>query len=71
MILDLSYLNEVSGGYSGFISELLDKYIQDVPSDFDGLVEATHSKDCEKIRRASRRLISSTKIVGATVIGEN
>ena len=68
MIINLDYLKEIAGGMDEFVVEILEKYVDTVPRDFDALKGVVKNGGPAQIRKAAHKLISSTRIVGAEEI---
>lgn len=63
-MINLQHLKTLSKGNSGFISEILQVYLTNVPRDFEELKSSYEARDMDKVRYLAHKLKSSTFTVG-------
>ncbi|MCF8255584.1 MAG: Hpt domain-containing protein [Bacteroidia bacterium] len=64
-IIDLSYLNEISGGDSSFIKEMLELYINTTATEADLYTEMLNSRDYEGIGHLAHKMKAPIQMLGA------
>lgn len=65
-IIDLTYLNEISGGDSSFIKEMLELYVNTTATEgalFDGLVQ---NNDLDGINHLAHKMKAPIQMLGAS-----
>lgn len=62
--MNLSYLEELSGGDRGFILEILNTFVDGLPRDIQNLEEAGQKKEQETLSKIAHRLKSSLQMLG-------
>ena len=64
MDLKLDYLNEIAGGDTEFINEILETYLNEIPKDMQILHQAITSKDLSKVQKIAHKMKSSFRLLG-------
>lgn len=68
--LDLSYLQQLSGGIIEFENEILQMFVDQTPEDFGLLKEAIKTNDIKRVGEIAHKMKSSTQIVGSAQCSE-
>ena len=64
MELKLDYLNEIAGGDTTFINEILETYLQEIPKDMELLHQFINSKDISEVQKTAHKMKSSFRLLG-------
>ena len=64
LLMDLTYLMELSGGDRGFILEILETFLTELPGDMQLLRGATQAEDAQALYKIAHRLKSSLQMLG-------
>ncbi|MGB0430005.1 MAG: Hpt domain-containing protein [Bacteroidia bacterium] len=62
--LDLTYLNEISGGDEDFIKEMIETFLEETPKDLDQIKIHFDSKDWAEMGKTAHKMKSSIKMFG-------
>jgi HPt (histidine-containing phosphotransfer) domain-containing protein len=60
-------LRQLANGESGFITEMIDIFLEDVPVSTQKMAEALEESDLKMVARQAHKLKSSTRLVGADI----
>ncbi len=63
--IDLSYLNEISGGSAEFIVEMIDVFIDQTPQYFESLKTSIENKDWKGTGDAAHKIKPTLAFIGA------
>lgn len=69
-VLNLEFLQEMSGGYIPFIIEILEIFVEDGPSTFQSINKNLADKDFSSVKTSVHKLKSSLKILGAEKLAD-
>lgn len=64
--IDLSYLEEITGGDNEMILEMLDLFISDMPEHLNKIRVHAESKDVEELGKEAHKMKPTTQYVGLT-----
>ncbi|MCB0737063.1 MAG: Hpt domain-containing protein [Bacteroidetes bacterium] len=62
--VDLSYLNEISGGDKEFIDEMINTFLEETPKDLAAIKEHSDSSNWTEVGKTAHKLKSSIKMFG-------
>ena len=65
--IDPEMLQELSNGDNGFISEIIEIFLEDVPVSFKKMAEAIEESDLQTVARQAHKLKPSSGMIGAEV----
>ena len=60
--VDLSYLNEISGGDKEFIDEMINTFLEETPKDLAAIKEHSDSSNWTEVGKTAHKLKSSIKM---------
>jgi HPt (histidine-containing phosphotransfer) domain-containing protein len=70
IVIDLSYLEEVSGGNNEFIIEMIDLFLAQTPGHIDELLTAVSAKDWKKIAELAHKVKPTLAFMGVESVKE-
>lgn len=70
MNIDLSYLEDITGGDKEMMLEMLNLFIEDIPSQVEKIREAVEEKDMKTLRAESHKLKPTLQYVGLSEMYE-
>lgn len=62
--LDLSYLNEISGGDDEFIAEMIETFLEETPKDLSAMRSEMGAGDWSTVGKTAHKMKSSIKMFG-------
>lgn len=71
MIINLSYLEEITGGDTTMILEMLDLFIRDIPTQIQNIQEFYNSDDIESLGKEAHKLKPTLQYIGLTGMFED
>lgn len=71
MIINLSYLEEITGGDKAMILEMLDLFIRDIPGQVQKIHEFHNSSDLVAVGKEAHRLKPTLQYIGLTGMFED
>jgi HPt (histidine-containing phosphotransfer) domain-containing protein len=70
IVIDLSYLEEVSGGNNEFIIEMIDLFLAQTPGHIDELLAAVSAMDWKKIAELAHKVKPTLAFMGVESVKE-
>jgi len=62
--LDLTYLNEISGGDEEFIKDMIETFLEETPSDAEAMANELKNENWTELGKVAHKLKSSIKMFG-------
>ncbi len=62
--LDLSYLNEISGGDEDFIKEMIETFLEETPKDLNDIEAHLSTQNWAELGKTAHKMKSSIKMFG-------
>ena len=62
--MDLSYLEEISGGDAEFIQDMIETFLEETPKDLNEMKVKCHDKNWVEVGKLAHKLKSSIKMFG-------
>ena len=62
--LDLSYLNEISGGDNDFINDILTTFLEEMPKDMEQIETAIQNNDNDLIGKMAHKTKATLQLLG-------
>lgn len=62
--IDLTYLNDISGGDEEFIQDMIQTFLEETPKDLSALQAAVEKEDWKEVGNTAHKLKSSIKMFG-------
>ena len=70
IVIDLTYLEEVSGGNNEFIVEMIDLFLAQTPAHIDELIAAVSAKEWKKIAELAHKVKPTLAFMGVESVKE-